>query len=78
MNEIRIKKINLFIMLSLSCTAVFLITLIVTKGDAAVWLAMERGYQAFVIWFDRFLCAFHLCWGNSYNGLVFSVHTPLR
>ena len=43
-------------MLSLSCTAVFLITLIVTKGDAAVWLAMDNYFDGAYTDYFRQIC----------------------
>ncbi|MBO5552508.1 MAG: hypothetical protein J5966_11190, partial [Lachnospiraceae bacterium] len=40
-----IKKIDLFTVISMSCTAVFLVMLIVTGGDAAEWLVMENNFD---------------------------------
>lgn len=39
------KRINLFLIISLSCTAAFLTLLIATKGDAARWLVMENDFD---------------------------------
>ncbi|MBQ9361161.1 MAG: DUF2029 domain-containing protein [Lachnospiraceae bacterium] len=41
----QMKRIDIFIAISLSCTAVFLIMLIATKGDAARWLVMENNFD---------------------------------
>ncbi|MBQ9911477.1 MAG: DUF2029 domain-containing protein, partial [Firmicutes bacterium] len=37
--------INIFLIISLACTGLFLVLLIATKGDAAQWLVMENNFD---------------------------------
>ena len=45
MSITRMKKTDLFLVISLSFTVLFMILLIVTKGDAARWLVMENNFD---------------------------------
>ncbi len=56
MTGMKIKKIDLFIIISLSCTAVFLIMLIVTKGAAAEWLAIGNYFDGAYTDYFRQIC----------------------
>ena len=39
------RRIDLFLIISLACTAVFILLVVITGGDAARWLAMENDFD---------------------------------
>lgn len=54
MKTAKLRKIDIYIIISLACTTVFLIMLIVTKGAIAKWLAMEESFGG--AYTDHFRC----------------------
>lgn len=60
---------DLFIIISLACTAVFLIMLIVTKGDVAVWLAIENYFDGAYTDYFR-----HICYVSDIKNFYFNTN----
>ena len=63
----QMKKLDIFILISLSCTIVFLLLLIVTKGEIATWLVMENNYDS--TFTDHFR---HICFASDMEHFYFN------
>ena len=67
MKTAKLKKIDVFILISLSCTVIFLIMLIATKGEAAKWLVMEGHFGG--AYTDHFRC---ICYVSDLKHFYFN------
>ena len=63
----QMKKLDLFILISLSCTVLFLILLIITRGDIATWLVMENNFDNSFT--DHFR---HICFASDMKNFYFN------
>ncbi len=63
----KMKRLDIFITISLSCTIVFLFLLIITGGDIATWLVMENNYDS--TFTDHFR---HVCFASDMEHFYFN------
>ena len=63
----KMKRLDIFITISLSCTIVFLFLLIITGGDIATWLVMENNYDS--TFTDHFR---HICFASDMEHFYFN------
>ena len=63
----KMRRLDIFITISLSCTIVFLFLLIITGGDIATWLVMENNYDS--TFTDHFR---HVCFASDMEHFYFN------